>query len=354
MVTNFTLYSFFIYESILCEKFYTKLINKNNMKPNQNQFINLVRNFNIIKDNIEDKQKRPYIYVKKEFQDYFLQDNPIQANLTASAQNLKALINDLGEGSLFSIRKLTNEYEHKFGIKISKTTIHKILKYDLKYHYLKTLPKNSIVLSKESIKRSFFVIKIISRIILLGGEIIYLDESAFYNYNSNLRAWRLKENYIYHNSRNNQKFNLLMAVSSKKVYGFQINEESTNSKTFKNFMDYLLKNMTQKEKENSVFFMDNLSSHKTLELFSFYKDNKLKVLFNSPYVSEFNMIEYCFRFIKNITYKKIYENILSLKKDVVEIIESQSFLNSLEGLYKDTLLNYINFVEKNQNINLNV
>ena len=354
MITNFTLNSFFIYESILCDNFYDKLLNKNNMKPNHNQFTNLVLNFKKMKDNIEEKSKRPFVYMKKEFQDFFLRNNPIKVNLNVNAQNLKNLINDLGEGTLFSVRKLTNEYKNKFGIKISKTTIHKILKYDLKYHYLKTSPKNSIVLSKESIKRSFFVIKVISRIILLGGEIIYLDESAFYNYNSNLRTWRLKENYIYHNIRNNQKFNLLMAVSSKKVYGFQINEETTNSKTFQNFMDYLLKNMTQKEKENSVFFMDNLSSHKTLELFSFYKDNKLKILFNSPYVSEFNMIEYCFRFIKNLTYKKIYENISSLKKDVVEIIESQSFINSLQGLYKDTLLNYINFVEKNQNINLNV
>ena len=40
MVTNFTLNSFFIYKSILCDNFYDKLLNKNNMKPNHNQFTN--------------------------------------------------------------------------------------------------------------------------------------------------------------------------------------------------------------------------------------------------------------------------------------------------------------------------
>lgn len=54
--------------------------------------------------------------------------------------------------------------------------------------------------------------------------------------------------------------------------------------------------------------MGNLSSHLTLELFQFYFNNDLKVLFTIPYKSTFNMIEKVFRHIKNNTYKKIYGN----------------------------------------------
>ena len=34
----------------------------------------------------------------------------------------------------------------------------------------------------------------------------------------------------------------------------------------------------------SVFIMDNLACHKTIELFNFYYDNHLKILFNAPYI----------------------------------------------------------------------
>ena len=324
------------------------------MKPNSNQYQCLISEFNNICEKNENNEDTTFLFIKKEFYDYFFKQKPIEIKLNNSSQNLKKILDNMGNNSLFSIRKLTDAYNKEFKNKISKTTIHKKLKYDLNYHYLKTAPKNAIASSQESIKRCFFVIKIICRTIVLGGEIIYLDECAFYNYNNNLRAWKLNNEKIFQKLKDNKKFNLLMAVSSKKVYGFVINDDTTNSKTFEKFMEYLLNNMSKIEIKNAVFFMDNLNSHKTCELFSFYKNNNIKVLFNCPYISEFNMIEYCFRYIKNLTYKRLYSSIFELKKDVTEIIKSKNFENTLEKLYKDTLSNYINFIDKNKYQNLNL
>ena len=124
-----------------------------------------------------------------------------------------------------------------------------------------------------------------------------------------------------------------MAVSYKRVYGFTINIESTNSKNFKLFMEKIISNLSQNEIKNSGFFMDNLSSHKTCELYEFYKKYNLKILFNSPYQSSFNMIEYCFRYIKNNTYKKLYEELSDLMNDVEEIIKSENFKEYLEKFF---------------------
>ena len=242
---------------------------------------------------------------------------------------------------------------NKFGKNISKTKMHKILKYELKLRYLKTITKiektNSIIVKI----MNFFVIKLISRIISLKGNIIYIDEAGFNINNKNFRTWRKKKDTIYNKYLKNDKFNLIMAVTKEKVISYEITKKSTNSDVFQNFMDKLIKSLDEKDLQKSIFFMDNLSAHKTTNLFKFYNDKKLKVIFNTPYISEFNMIEFVFRHIKNYTYKKLYPSIKTLKDDVIKIINDLKNNSTLEKLYKNTLFNYINFFNNNKDLNLN-
>lgn len=81
---------------------------------------------------------------------------------------------------------------------------------------------------------------------------------------------------------------------------------------------------------------------------------KLKVLFTVPYQSCFNPIELCFRCIKNIIYKKIYLNIRSLKKDIIDILNRDKIKETLFKNFIETLLKYKSFIIKNQNVNLNI
>ena len=59
----------------------------------------------------------------------------------------------------------------------------------------------------------------------------------------------------------------------------------------------------------------------------------MKILFNIPYFSNFNMVENVFRLIKNITYKKLYKIINYLIEDIKNILIDDKTIKSLNKLY---------------------
>ena len=69
------------------------------------------------------------------------------------------------------------------------------------------------------------------------------------------------------------------------------------------------------------------------------------------------MIEYCFRSLKNITYKKRYKkrykNIKELKNDINILINDGYLERQLIKLYKETLENYLYYINDYKSINLN-
>ena len=73
-----------------------------------------------------------------------------------------------------------------------------------------------------------------------------------------------------------------------------------------------------------------------------------------PYLSNFNMVENMFRLIKNQTYKKLYDKIEELKYDIKSILNDNKTKLSLNKLFIETLEVYIQFIEKNDKINLNI
>lgn len=65
------------------------------------------------------------------------------------------------------------------------------------------------------------------------------------------------------------------------------------------------------------------------------------------------MIEICFRYIKNITYKKIYSNKNALLNDIINILDGEDINKSMNKLYKETLNVYKAFLNNYINFNLN-
>ena len=102
-----------------------------------------------------------------------------------------------------------------------------------------------------------------------------------------------------------------------------------------------------------VIICDNCSSHKSEDILNFFNDNKINVIFTTPYQSVFTPIELAFRAIKNITYKKLYSEINDVTKDIIFLFNSEGIKNTLLYNYKETLNQYISFFEKNKNENLN-
>ena len=354
-IFSFNSTSKFIYEPTHSTSLINDISDKNELKPTNDQLNlletiycginsrNLDQNtiqvkpfFSLIIDNLKENKKR----------------------IDDKASLIRDIIKKNSKKGSISIRKITENYNticnDKNLPKITKSTTHRIVKKILRYSFRKTKLKNYKLIENKSIIYSFFFLKIFLRAITLKFQPIYLDESGFFTSNNNLYMWRGEKDEIFTKIEDRKRTNLLMAVGANKIYCYDITRKNTDQSVFKHFMENLVKNMSAEEKENHVIILDNLSAHLTPELFQFYRDNGLKILFNVPYNSSWNMIELVFRWIKNITYKNIYQNISSLEKDLLQIIKSGKIEESLPSLYKETLLKYHDFIIKNNNINLNL
>ena len=189
-INNFNLNSAFIYESILFDDYITGTKNYNSLKLNSNQLNNLFDELEAGNKKIcKNQSDEACILIKKEFYDFIFTNKPIYPRLDNKSNNILNLLNKKVKNHSFSIRKLTKNYFDIYNEKITKSLVHNILKKKIGYRYLKTCLKNERANTFISKKQKFFF-KVISRIILLRGNLIFLDECRFCNYNSNYRMWR--------------------------------------------------------------------------------------------------------------------------------------------------------------------
>ena len=171
----------------------------------------------------------------------------------------------------------------------------------------------------------------------MNFKIIYIDESTINNKNNNFRCFRKSDENIYFNIENTKKLNLIMAIDNSSVIYFEINYETTTQESFLKFMENFVKTIKEKKIVKYVIVMDNSSCHKTEKLISFYYKNKINILFNTPYISQWNSIELAFRAIKRDYYQKLFSNIELLKNYGINIINSEDFLKTLPLNYCETL-----------------
>ena len=182
-------------------------------------------------NNYEDNKQ--YIEIPGYIASYFetrKQISPISDERTLKIKEL--IVNN--KNAKFSCRKLSILYKDKCDY-ISKTVANEILRNKLKFRYLKTIVKNDVLLTKENIKATLFVLKVLIRHIKLGGTIIYLDESTFTTVNNNYKAWRQQNAQLFQSIKDNGKVNLLSAISSLKLFHWKLYKENTTSELFKDF-----------------------------------------------------------------------------------------------------------------------
>ena len=84
----------------------------------------------------------------------------------------------------------------------------------------------------------------------------------------------------------------------------------------KNLYDKLIE-----DEEKKIFILDNLSAHLTGEIFEYYKKKGIKILFNNPYLSKFNMIKYIgFAVLKILLTKKITRILMNSKMKLIFLL----------------------------------
>lgn len=89
-------------------------------------------------------------------------------------------------------------------------------------------------------------------------------------------------------------------------------------------MKEVMEILSKKVNKKYVIVMDNLSSHRTNKLMDFYYENRINIIFNAVYHSNFNAIELAFRAIKLRIYKKLYKSFDGVLKDIKNMLLSMN------------------------------
>lgn len=201
---------------------------------------------------------------------------------------------------------------------------------------------------------SFVFIRIFFRCLYLNLNIVFLDETGFLLENNNYFTWRNENDCIIGGSKNKTKerLNLIIASSKSRIIHQKFFKNTIDTKSFIEFLKELIEQVGEDGRDKLIIVMDNASFHVGHEVIDFFKEQKIKGLTISPYRSFFNMAEFIFRYLKNITYKNVYNNMESLKKDVDKILKSENLQNSLNNLFRETLQQYILFIQNHEDFDL--
>ena len=117
------------------------------------------------------------------------------------------------------------------------------MKNKLGLHYIKTCKKSNFLNTHEGVFSCLTFIKILIKSLILGFEIIYVDESTFKLNKSNFKCWRKYDEQIYFGKSNRDKINLIAAVSKNEIFHYEMISENINSSRFLDFMKALNEKM---------------------------------------------------------------------------------------------------------------
>jgi transposase len=141
------------------------------------------------------------------------------------------------------------------------------------------------------------------------------DEMAFYLNDNPTHGWSKKgiDCIIKTKKSLNKKiYTIGMNININSDIDFTLVEGSLKQDKLINFFNKLNKNKIK----NKSFLMDNASIHKSKKMTKYIEDNNLKVIYNIPYCSKYNPIEYIFSLLR----KKLLDEEIETDKDIIKII----------------------------------
>lgn len=352
-ILNFTQKNYILFDLTRRKRFMKKIQNFNQLKPSYfeiNYINNLIDN---IKEEHNKNKKSKIIQILPEFAETFKNMTKVNVKLNAKAKVIKKIITIFPNSESISWAKIQTQYKRWVNKTISRSGIRLILKNKLNFRYLKTTLKNPKLITNNYKLMCIMFIKIIMRALVEKFSFIFIDECGISLKNNNWRMWRQIDEQIYDESSYSNKTNLIMAVSHEKLIHFKYVDKSINSESYLEFIQELNNKIQDDDKKKTILILDNVAFHKVATCYQYYTSNNLNIVFCSPYKSEFNQIEWSFRYIKNITYKLLFKNWTKMKEKVTDIIQSVEFKKSLKYQYRETLEKYLVYINKFLNVNLN-
>ena len=99
------------------------------------------------------------------------------------------------------------------------------MKNKLRLHYIQTCKKSNFLNTDEGKYSCFAFIKILIKALILGFELISVDESTFKLNKSNFQCWRKPNEHIYFGKSNKDKINLILAVTKDEILHYEMKNE---------------------------------------------------------------------------------------------------------------------------------
>lgn len=274
-----------------------------------------------IKKNIKDK-----LNISLSYKDILciLKTNNLKYDKKIIKDNIdKFIIDTIKINNYITANELNKLINNKFKISVSTTYIYNVLnKHNYSY---KKIRINSNPYSKEKQKEQLIEIKNKIQKNNLDN-LISIDEISVKEFENLDKGWCLKgiePEVINKNKKiNNKRYSVLMASSNKKIINYTIVEKGIKTDNFNKFM--LKLNKMDKENKN-VYFLDNARVHKTKSFNKIKEDYKLNIIYNAPYQSKYNPIEYVFSLLRkqiekksNKTYNELINIINNFNKNIKE------------------------------------
>ena len=347
-IFHFSLDSFFIYDPSDKDTYDKFKSNLNIIKPKEDDILALNKEIGDINKTLSNVKKDDYISLRPSLYKAISEFKSNKIELNDLEKFILEKIENIDDRAKLSCRKLALMYSEQTGKIIHKTHVNNIMRKKLGLHYIKTSIKTSKINTKENLLFSFCFVKILIRCIKLGYHILFQDESSIICKNNHYRCWRYPSEKIFSGSQSQKRKNLILLISNDTIIEYKFNDQTTNEKNFLEFMTNAVQKIKDIGYEKYVIIMDNLSVHKTTNLINFYKNNKVNVLFNSPYCSFFNTIELAFRSIKRKLNNRILSNIEDSVDEVEKMLKDENIKMTLLANYKETLNEYLQFYEINK------
>ena len=355
-ISNFNVNHYYLFIVTRYNNLLKGIKNLDSIKPNKEEVDMIEEEISNCICNNPNKKDLKVISIMPNFYNVFKEMKKLDCKSSEYAKNISNILNYLkNKNEPITLKKIAERYNYFYKIKISISTISRILKKHLNIRFLKTVAKNPKLEEKNYMIMSFVFLRCIIRSLELKLNLLFVDETGFLLENNNYFSWRNPDEEIYKGpkTKTKERLNLILCVSNSKVITKKFTKNPVDSKVFIEFLNDLFKELSEEEKTKTIIVMDNATFHISRDVVNFFKNNKLKGLTICPYRSSFNMIELTFRYVKNIIYKNVYSNLNDLQEDVIKILESKKLKMTLINLYKETLQKYKIFIDKNIDYKLN-
>lgn len=222
------------------------------------------------------------------------------------------ILTSIDKNNNFNIKKIKINIKNKFNISLSKSSIYFVLhSNNLTYKklYVKNIPTDDDKINtlKNDLKNKINNIENFNDFISYDEMSIYLNSVPY-------KGWSTIGKNCFIKTKNktifNKRYSLGMSIDTNSNIDFTIKEKALSGKDFNKFIKKINK------KNNKVIFIDNASIHKNFYFKNDIQHYKWNIIYNIPYHSHLNPIEYVFSLLR----KKILNGDVKNINDIVKII----------------------------------